>query len=193
MKFILCLLFLTNFCASASDLKSGIYYKRDTHYHFLYNPEQRTFKCLLPANEVILKQMSKVETGDFLTVHTGLSTTGCEQVQSIENVGLKRFLGLWSKTGFTLDVRSYDTAVFKSKTLSRIFPRGKEKIFKYSVIPSVEPNEWVMFFSDSSDSYFVTARVATTSSQLSFYDNENGELIESLFLTKPKSATRNKK
>lgn len=184
MKWLLGLFFSLSSLSQASELVTGFYYKNYNNLNYIYIPQSERFYSLVVADEVTGAQLNRLDSGDFLSLQVTKESESFLTVNWIESVGLQKFLGLWTRRGLSLHVTSFDTAVLYASQFNKLIPAGVKKTYTYSIVPGTESNEWVMFFSDQSDSYFVTAEIKDKKIKISFFDNENGELIESFEMNK---------
>lgn len=187
MKTILAVLFFflfSSFAAHAGELLSGFFHKNYQYINYLYIPQEDRFVSLVTGDENITAQLQRLENGDLLTIRVERKNDSCFEIVWIESIGLQKFLGLWIKNGISLNVTSFNTAILRANSFNRLLPAGVKKVYRYSIIAGSEANEWVIFFSDQSDSYFATAIISEYESKISFYDNENGELIETFEFVK---------
>lgn len=184
MKWLLSLFFLLSSLSQASELVTGFYYKNYNNLDYIYVPQTERFYSLGVADDVTGAQLNRLDSGDFLSIQVTKESESFLTVNWIESVGLQKFLGLWSRRGLSLHVTSFDTAILHATQFNKLIPAGLKKTYTYSIVPGAESNEWVMFFSDQSDSYFVSAEIKEKKIKISFFDNENGELIETFEMNK---------
>lgn len=189
MKWLLSLFFLLPSLTQAYELVTGFYYKNYNNLNYIYVPQSERFYSLGFADEVIAAQLNRLDSGDFLSLQVTKESESFLTVNWIESVGLQKFLGLWTTRGISLHVTSFDSATLHATKFNKLIPSGLKKNYTYSIVPGNENNEWVMFFSDQSDSYFVTAEINAKTIKISFFDNENGEKIESFEMNKSAKKT----
>lgn len=155
----------------------------------LTSTSTRKVMSLLPLSKDILEQLSKLKSGDYLSIE---GTTDNDQsilfVTSINYVGLKDILGDWIGD----DDYCYK---FSSFFLVKIYNKNDYnqcdfalpylvREFIYFTNPSDEG--WSVLLSDNDDSYLMDLTLDSKySAQLSLYDSQSGDILRKIQIRRP--------
>ncbi|HWU44733.1 MAG TPA: hypothetical protein VN132_14875 [Bdellovibrio sp.] len=145
-------------------------------------------------NDDVTNILIKLAPGDSVNATGDFDTDKCvAAIESIDYVGLKRFLGNWISKEGLITVHDFSTLSLYPAVPSPInndpaakssnFSVFKPQEYKYSVTPS-DGKEWVLFLSDTQSTTFATIQFAKEAAVVKIYDSENGNVNKVLILSR---------
>ncbi|MBX2986330.1 MAG: hypothetical protein KF802_00400 [Bdellovibrionaceae bacterium] len=146
------------------------------------------FYRLSATEPQVQKSLDRLEDGDFLMAKAQLDhEAGRVVVDTIDLVGLRRLIGLWSSTssaGF-INFQSYSDVNIYSLTLPLDLSGflSDRRQFKYYLVPT-QGREWAMMFSDGKKSRLAFMDLENNKASLRVTDPETGRVTEELRLQK---------
>ncbi len=141
---------------------------------------------LVPANDEIASQISKLKSTDFVSLDGHLNN---EQqiisVQSLNYVGLHDLLGDWSgDDDYCYSFASFsDLRIFikNDKNKCDFQESHKSRDFGYTINPATQG--WLVLLSDNDDSYLMDLAIKSkTTVELSLYDSQSGDILRNIKL-----------
>jgi len=131
---------------------------------------------------------TKVETQDSLKklknldYFQGQGEISGDQIllDSIDFVGLRRLLGLWSDDSTIVDFRDYSqVAIYRSHWFSDT--SAETSLVQYSIAPS-NGSDWKIFFTDAANVVLASLLLHDAKATLHFYDLTSGEVTKTVEL-----------
>ena len=138
---------------------------------FFLLSENSTKLEVKPLNQTTSLNLQRLNTGDFL-MGTGEILNGNIVLQSIDFVGLKKLLGLWSSPTSWLNFESFSsvTVLFPND----IRPTSKSVTLQYSISPANQ-NTWRIFFSDEKSVALAILKLKEGTAEIQFLNSNTGE------------------
>ncbi len=150
------------------------------------------------SNEA-LNQLQKLASGDEVTASGTKNKTTCTvSVGTIDYVGLRRMLGTWYSKEGMISIRDFSQMSFYPSALDNYSGESQSSakiivdipvVYSYSVTPT-DGKEWVVFLSDSKNTFFATILFTKGPAIMKIFDSENGALTKTLRLSKWGSGSR---
>lgn len=130
---------------------------------------------LTVANNQTLEVIKKLNTFDVISGY-GLMDDKQALFETIEFVGLQKFLGLWQSGPTQLNVIDFNNAQLTHSTIALNL--------KYAITPG-EKDSWTLFITDKNKVQLATLKLKYDSARIDIYDADTGRVKESLSLTRP--------
>jgi hypothetical protein len=185
--FLICTFFVH--LAAAAQTYNGFVNRMNTTFFFQPEGSRIVYQMTSQESEV-LTTLSRLQPGDYITASGLLDPVQRTfKLDSIDFVGLERLLGPWISLEGSMVFKNFNTLFV------RPLSGGPSVEFRYSISPSDDDGEWVMFVSDTQKTYYATLHidpfVSTNASstlkrfQLKIYSSESGHIVGTYKLERP--------
>jgi hypothetical protein len=156
--------------------------------YIVVNGGQRSLKVnnnnyvLVTENVDVRSQLLKLHTNDFIS---GLGQTvrgNVVRLETIDFVGLSRFLGVWMSSMGIFQVKDFSSLSLYSSTQPKTASSPRASL-NYSITPS-DGNAWGMFLTDADQIYFSNLTVTASKASIQFFDTQTGAFQKEVSLSK---------
>jgi hypothetical protein len=157
--------------------------------NFYLSPQNSKNKYLVvPDNDEVTSNLSRLSKGDLITGHGSLDTTHKKiRLASVDYVGLRKLLGPWTGGDGTLLFKDFSTMKYSPRFSGKkqLIPfHSYQKEFRYTLSPS-DGEEWALFMSDDKSTTFATVAIDNKTIILKIYESESGHIVRTLKLERP--------
>ena len=137
---------------------------------------------LLAEDSILKAQILKLNTNDFISAVGTKKSPNSFVIESIDYIGLNRFLGLWMSSLGLLQVNDFSHLhIYNSQANS---PRkSSASNLNYSITPG-QGDSWVLFLSDDSQIYYSDLYMAENKALIRFYSTTTGAFINEVTMNK---------
>ena len=186
MKLTAIILLLLNFhvLAIAANYEGDVKKSADS----VYLVDQKSGEKFLLTGSIALQANFKMLTsGDFISIDgTRSLTKGTITAKSINYVGLKKLLGVWStEDAFCYNFISYNNLIVTRKINGQCTSNYPSE---YTYIINPESRVWTLLVSGENNSYVGDLYLPSSDTlEIDLYDSETGAILRQLSLRKHKS------
>ena len=148
-----------------------------------YFIESRTSARMLirPTKVDVIESLKKLSNYDSFQGQGEVNNNGELMLDSIDFVGLRSLIGLWSAEQRSIfEFQDFQKVLVYNPVFSVMTPRTQ---LQYSVAPSAG-NEWRIFFTNENSVVLASLSLQEQRALLRFYNMDTGEVLKHLELTK---------
>lgn len=176
--------FLAPSQALAEGFVSGTFQKTRTGY-LLQTTAKKAPLVFVTSTELLEDQVSQLKTGDYLSGQFAYNpSTRIYSLVTIETMGLRALLGLWSDSELNFDFISFSSLKITALSSADGWKKNQVVSFRYTLLPGDVVGEWTLLLANDRDSYYATAQISTRRISLELYDSETGRVIKNIHLSK---------
>ena len=179
MKLILwtlCILFVAPI--QAASLNGFVTLVRDQYTYI--DPQTNRRFTIKPTKVDTQESLKKLKNLDFFQGQGDFSGDDL-LLDTIDFVGLRRLLGLWTAdSSAIMDFQNYSKVVVYR---SPILPSTSKSLLQYSIAPS-SGTDWKIFFTDDKDVLLASLVLQDARASLKFFDLQSGEVVKTVEMSR---------
>ena len=183
---LMAILLLLNFPVLAIAANYEGIVKKSSEAVYLVDPSSGE-KYLLTGSVALQANFKMLTSGDFVSVDGTRSTTkGTITAKSINYVGLKKLLGVWStEDAFCYNFISYNNLIVTRKVNGQCTSNYPSE---YTYLINPQSRVWTVLISGENNSYVGDLYLPNSDTlEIDLYDSETGAILRQLSLRKHKS------
>lgn len=137
---------------------------------------------LLAEDAIVNAQILKLNTNDFISAVGTKKSPNSFVIESIEYIGLNRFLGLWMSSLGLLQVNDFShLQIYNSQ--EKPTRKSSASALNYSITPG-QGDSWVLFLSDDNQIYYSDLYMSENKALIRFYNTTTGAIINEVTMNK---------